>query len=378
VAQPTEPTRQTGVFRGCDGPQYNDMMNLRRGRHTGARADAALAATPGVDSDISRLLAENWPRAPMVSPDGYERRMSRFGRAYERLSMPFAVFFLFANRRIDPAYHMSWGRKIRLATRIYHNWRRVPTGVSYKAHLAMAAKLLELSPSVDGAVVECGCWLGGTTANLSLICDIVGRDLIVYDSFEGLPTTKANERLNGNIVAITRPGSWRGDLDTVKRNVRRYGAIARCQFRKGWFADTLRHHEEPIVLCFLDVDLKSSLHDCVVNLWPHITARGYLFLDEYMVLDHCALFFSEWFWREYFDQPPPGLIGTGTGIGVGQYCLNLWLENPPGQRATSLAYTRKDLYALWDYKPSESQGEAEQGKRDGDIADSPSHHSIGL
>ena len=74
--------------------------------------------------------------------------------------------------------------------RIYRNWRHIRTGISYKGHLAMAAKLLEIPPSVKGAVVECGCWLGGTT-NLSIICDIVGRDLIVYDSFEGLPAPEA-------------------------------------------------------------------------------------------------------------------------------------------------------------------------------------------
>ena len=40
---------------------------------------------------------------------------------------------------------------------------------------------------MEGVVVECGCFLGGSTANLSLVCEVVGRELIVYDSFEGLP-----------------------------------------------------------------------------------------------------------------------------------------------------------------------------------------------
>ena len=51
----------------------------------------------------------------------------------------------------------------------------------------MAVKLLEIPPEVEGVVVECGCYLGGSTANLSLVCEIVGRELMVYDSFEGLP-----------------------------------------------------------------------------------------------------------------------------------------------------------------------------------------------
>ncbi len=51
-------------------------------------------------------------------------------------------------------------------------------------------------------------------------------------------------------------GSFRGDLEVVQQNVRDHGVIERCTFRKGWFSDTLSHHTEPIVLCFVDVDLK--------------------------------------------------------------------------------------------------------------------------
>ena len=84
---------------------------------------------------------------------------------------------------------------MRLGLRLYRNWRHLATGISYKAHIAMAAKLFEIPPAVKGAVVECGCWLGGTTTNLSIICDVVGRDLIVYDSFEGLPLPLAGDNM---------------------------------------------------------------------------------------------------------------------------------------------------------------------------------------
>src|SRR5437660_4812329 len=107
-------------------------------------------------------------------------RMTWLGQAYERLSLPLTIFFLFSDPQFRPKYAMTWRKKFSLGFRIYRNTRRIRTGVSYKAHLAMAAKLLEISPAVEGAVVECGCWLGGTTASLSIIGDIVGRDLILY------------------------------------------------------------------------------------------------------------------------------------------------------------------------------------------------------
>jgi hypothetical protein len=217
----------------------------------------------------------------------------------------------------------------------------------------MAAKLLEVPPEVDGVVVECGSWLGGSTANLSLACDAVGRRLIVYDSFEGLPAPEP-----GDIYAKPETtGLLRGDLEVVKDNVRRYGAIERCTFRKGWFSDTLPRHEEAIVLCFLDVDHQASLHDCILNLWPRLTDRGYVFIDEYVLSDYCALFWSERWWRTYFDAAPPGLLGSGTGVGVGQYYLGPFEEWQAHHDPTSVAYTRKDFSGYWGYYPeSRSKG----------------------
>jgi O-methyltransferase len=279
----------------------------------------------------------------------FHRRQVRIGELYERLSLPVIVVFLFSNRRFHAQYRLTWRRKFALGIRLYRNWRRIRTGISYRAHLAMAAKLFEIPPSAKGVVVECGCWLGGTTANLSIICDIVGRDLIVYDSFEGLPAPSPGDNMNPQVR-----GAFRGDLDVVRDNVRRHGVIARCEFRRGWFKDTLPRHTEPIVLCFIDVDLKSSMHDCIVNLWPHITDEGYVFFDEYVHLHNCALFFSERFWRDYLDTTPPGLMGTGTGVGVGHYFLGPWKgpsASPPIQRASSLAYTRKSFDGSWDFIP---------------------------
>jgi hypothetical protein len=278
-------------------------------------------------------------------------RLDLVGRLYERLCLPFAIVMLLTNPRFHPKYELTWRKKLALGRRMYRNTRKIRTGISYKAHLAMAAKLFEIPPGVKGAVVECGCWLGGTTANLSLICDVVGRDLIVYDSFEGLPAPVVGDNMNPMVK-----GSFAGPLETVRDHVRRYGVIERCEFRKGWFKDTLPSHREPIVACFIDVDLKSSMHDCVVNLWPHLTDEGYVFFDEYVHLHNCALFFSERFWREQFDREPPGLMGAGTGVGVGQYFLGPWIgphSVPPIQRPTSVAYTRKHFDGGWSYTPED-------------------------
>lgn len=115
------------------------------------------------------------------------RPIRSFAELYHVGSIPFVAIFGLNKRYIHRDYKVTlWGR-FRLVTRLWHNTRRIATGTSYKAHVAIAAKLLSIPKSTRGVVVECGCWVGGSTANLSLICKLVDRELIVYDSYEGLP-----------------------------------------------------------------------------------------------------------------------------------------------------------------------------------------------
>jgi O-methyltransferase len=269
---------------------------------------------------------------------------------WETLTLPLtALYFLFLQSRPHPGYGLTRAKRLRLALRMWRNTRSVWTGTSYKAHLAMAAKLFEIPPETEGVVVECGSYVGGSTANLSLACDLVGRQLVVYDSFEGLPTPSEGDK-------YARPegtGFLAADLDLVRENVRRHGAIGSCEFRKGWFAETLPRHREPIVLAFLDVDYQASLDDCIRNLWLHLDDKGYVFIDEFVLRDFCALFWSERYWRTHFDTTPPGLIGAGSGIGTGGYFLGPF-EEGIDQNPNSVAYTRKDFSGYWDYYRDES------------------------
>lgn len=275
-----------------------------------------------------------------------DRRYRLLAGIYQAASIPFVALFTLDPRYLHRAYRMTLWRRLRLVYRLWRNTREVETGISYKAHAAMAAKLFSLPPEQPGVVVECGCWKGGTSANLSIICGIAGRNLILYDSFAGLPAPEPGDRYAS---ALTE-GHYHGDLDTVRANVARLGSIDRCEFRKGWFQDTLPGHSEPIVLMYLDVDYQRSLHDCVVNLWGHLADNGFCFIDEFVLLDYCGLFWSESFWSTYFNTTPPGLVGSGSGVGVGQYYLGPfdWRVDP-----TSVAYTSKAFSGYWGFTPED-------------------------
>ena len=63
----------------------------------------------------------------------------------------------------------------------------IQTATSFKAHLAWPRSCSRSGPRRDGVVVECGCFQGGSATNLSLVCKLADRELVLYDSFEGLP-----------------------------------------------------------------------------------------------------------------------------------------------------------------------------------------------
>jgi Macrocin-O-methyltransferase (TylF) len=278
--------------------------------------------------------------------------------AYEFLTSPLAILLLTHSKKVHPGYGMTWRKRIVLGFRFWRNHSRVRSGTSWRAHLIMAMKLLQIPPKVVGDVVECGCWKGGATVNLSLICKITGRKLKVYDSFEGLPPPVAGDTIaQRTFKKGFIPGIFGGSLQEVTDNVKAYGAIDVCEFHKGWFENTLPHHEGDIVLMFLDVDFYSSLHDCLLNLWPSVVNKGFVFLDEYLNIPYCAVFYSEKYWDKYFSSAPPGLVGTGTGVQVGMYYTDPSVRFQKGQLqgSESIAYCIKGTRALWDFYPDEEQ-----------------------
>lgn len=279
--------------------------------------------------------------------------MSRFIlKVYYVLTVPIAIYFILSSNSIHPDYKLGTFRKLTLGLKMFLNKFRIQTGTSYKSHLAMALKILETPPDVAGAIVECGSWQGGSSANLSLICKIAGRKLLIYDSFQGLPKSEEIDR-QGDYET----GAYCGSLETVKKNIERYGAIECCEFVEGWFDETLPHLDTPVLLAFLDVDLELSLETCVRYIWPHLVEKGYIFIDEYVDLDYCSIFWSEDYWKRYFNRTPPGLIGSGVGLALGEYYVGPWKENDshPLHHPNAGAYTRKDFSGHWVHFPEPAQ-----------------------
>jgi O-methyltransferase len=137
------------------------------------------------------------------------------------------------------------------------------------------ARMILLAP--PGVIVEAGCFKGGSTAKFSLIAEQAGRDLVVFDSFQGIPeNTEPHEKDMSGYPISFKAGCYAGSIDEVKANVTRYGRIDRCRFIPGWFEETMPYFTESVAAAYIDVDLASSTATCLRYLYPTVVPSGFL------------------------------------------------------------------------------------------------------
>lgn len=255
--------------------------------------------------------------------------------------------FLFAIGHLYGA-PQSFFAKSALLLRVIRNRFSIVSATGFVEQLAMISTLLRIPPTEKGCVAECGCYMGGTTSNLSLAAKLVGRELYVFDSFEGLPEPKEGDTrhiaMNVSEYHSYTKGAWCGPFDVVRENVAKYGAVDVCTFVKGYFETTLPSFSEPVILAFCDVDLCESLETCLRYLWPVLRSNGVLFTHEAHHLEIASLFYDRAFW----NGAVPGLIGAGSGMGLSPM--------PDGSFGSCIGYTIKS--------PAISVESVELGKRE--------------
>jgi O-methyltransferase len=152
------------------------------------------------------------------------------------------------------------------------NNRRIPTASHFTEHLIMATQILRVPRSVEGCVVECGSYKGGSAANLSLICDLCDRKLEICDSFAGLPepsiSDKSHVLVNFQEIHTYEKGAFRGPLDEVKANISKHGKISACNFNVGYFDQTLPHFSQNLAGSKATWDIGLKIRRRMSLRWP--------------------------------------------------------------------------------------------------------------
>ena len=192
------------------------------------------------------------------------------------------------------------------------------------AHMLYLTEILRVPPSVEGDVIEFGCYKGASTASLSIACQMAGRKLVVADSFAGLPKPEETDEFHRRSFRsqegqVYQKGQFEGSLDEVKENIARFGELSVCTFVPGYYNESLpklanENEEARYVFAFLDVDLFQSTLECLLYLWPRLQEGCRLYTDDGDDIDLAAIFFEREWWQKTFGEGPPGLFGAGNGI----------------------------------------------------------------
>ncbi len=233
------------------------------------------------------------------------------------LSLPMLWAFLF-DKSIGDAHGIGFREKLELVRAFRRNAKAIDILSRGFEHLEMAATILRIPPSVKGDVVECGCYIGGSSVNLSLVCALAGRRLIICDSFQGLPEMNEADRVqdvpHGDFKHEYYEGRFAATQEIVKDNLSKYGDLSVCDFVVGFFDESLKDFHRPIVMGFLDCDLVASVEPCLTAIWPNLADDGRVYVHEARSVPLISIFFDARWWQEHLDIPAPGFVGGGSGL----------------------------------------------------------------
>jgi hypothetical protein len=149
---------------------------------------------------------------------------------------------------------------------------------------------------IDGAMVECGVWKGGSAMAMALTLKKMGaedRDLFLYDTFSGMPAPRdvdvsvsghaAYEKFSETRISEDESHWCASSLEEVKKNVFMTGYPRdKFHFIKGKVENTIPNDiPREIALLRLDTDWYESTKHELTYLFPLLKVNGVLIIDDY-------------------------------------------------------------------------------------------------
>jgi hypothetical protein len=157
---------------------------------------------------------------------------------------------------------------------------------------------------IPGALVECGVWRGGCVGLMALAHlhgrDAATREIHLFDSFQGLPQPDRNfdgpeaiDLAGGLADGAQAPiGACVAAMeDSRALLIDTIGYPSHLvKFHVGWFEETLPEAADlpgQVALLRLDGDWYSSTKTCLDHLYPKVSNRGVVVIDDYGHFQGC-------------------------------------------------------------------------------------------
>lgn len=160
---------------------------------------------------------------------------------------------------------------------------------------------------IDGDIVECGIWRGGNLFLAKKVqekyYDNIKRSLYGYDTFEGMPQPSEHDGLKANQVYTefkNKQEPWtKASLEDVLSSSRKlFSNTDDFIFIKGKVENTLIEKSnlpEKISLLRLDTDFYESTKVELDILYPLLSTKGVLIIDDYGDFPGCRKAVDEYF-----------------------------------------------------------------------------------
>ncbi len=191
-------------------------------------------------------------------------------------------------RKLGRCFPPLWRRRVKRAFLLRFPSLYAVEAVRYEQSLTCDEEVqvllskLEATLDVPGDIIECGCFLCGTTVLMARHLQQCGCDKRIYacDTFRGFdPAEFARERQQGTVRG---EGDFtENDLCYVRRKLRRLGVAQRITLVEGLFQETLASLPGPFAFAFIDCDLHDSMLYAARTIWPRLSPGGGCVFDDY-------------------------------------------------------------------------------------------------
>lgn len=161
---------------------------------------------------------------------------------------------------------------------------------------------------INGAIVECGVWRGGSMMAVALKLEELNnieRELFLYDTFQGMTEPKEIDIQYDGKSAQELLGTNSGDtsiwayasLESVVENMNSTGyPKGKIHYIKGKVEDTIPGIlPKQIAILRLDSDWYESTKHVLEHLFPLLDSKGVLIIDDYGHWQGCKKAVNEYF-----------------------------------------------------------------------------------
>ena len=153
------------------------------------------------------------------------------------------------------------------------------------------------SMNLDGDIVECGVWNGGSAALMGFASrknDAANnRMLWLFDSFAGLPPPGPKDGITENKYYFQ--GLNEGSVQQVEKAFQKLSLpMDSVKIVPGWFENTLTNAKiDRIAILHIDADWYSSVMSVLQTFYKKVVPGGFVVLDDYGYWEGCNRAFED-------------------------------------------------------------------------------------